>query len=172
MRENLGGANNARHPAGHPHAGDHCTNSGTCLIACCYINALGKVLLRGGPPKGRRDFVRFKAFLSVCMSDFVLESAGRTWPPTPKGRPGDGVEWLYEVYRCGFVHQAHPDKSVAKWGRFHPPPTRYWVDRRGHVVLNIDELAAGFERGLQAFEALARREPDLRIQFGEYLEAE
>lgn len=49
MTENLNGAYNAMHPEGHPNAGDHCTNSGTCILVCCYINALGKILSRGGP---------------------------------------------------------------------------------------------------------------------------
>ena len=47
MTENLMGAYNATHPPGHPHAGNHCTNSGTCILVCCYINAMGKVLLEG-----------------------------------------------------------------------------------------------------------------------------
>ena len=76
MIENINGAYTARHPEGHPHAGDHCTNSGTCIIVCSYINDLGKVLLKGGPPKRspRRDFKRFQAFLQSCMKDFLSES--------------------------------------------------------------------------------------------------
>jgi hypothetical protein len=118
MTENLLGAYNATHPQGHPQAGKHCTNSGTCILVCCYINALGKVLLEGGPPKNtpRRDFVRFSEFLQRCMSDFLVESSGKCFPLTPKERIG-GDEWLYEVFRCGFVHGFLPSSPHAAWGR-------------------------------------------------------
>src|SRR4030042_1316801 len=90
MTENVNGAYTARHPKGHPNAGDHCTNSGTCIIVCCYINGLGKVLLKGGPPKGRRrDFKRFQAFLRYCMKDFLSESDAMGLPLTPKKQSGN-----------------------------------------------------------------------------------
>jgi len=174
MRENLDGAYNARHPAGHPHAGDHCTNSGTCLIACCYMNALGKVLLKGSPAKGpgvRRDFLRFREFVSVCMGDLVEESAKWTWPRSAKGTPRDGIEWLYEVYRCAFVHQAHPVGGIAKWRRVQGS-TRYWFDHKGSAGLNIEGLVPGFFRGLDVFEARAAQDQDLQLRFADYLEAE
>jgi hypothetical protein len=49
MSENVQGAYNARHPAGHikVSADDHCTNSGTCILVFCYMEALGKVFLGG-----------------------------------------------------------------------------------------------------------------------------
>jgi len=103
MTENLNGAYMAKHPEGHPNAGYHCTNSGTCIIVCCYINALGKVLLKGGPPKRspRRDFERFRKFLKFCMSDFLSESDAMGLPPMPKGRSG-GDEWLYDGHFAHF----------------------------------------------------------------------
>src|SRR3990172_4047361 len=109
MTENLMGVYNAKHPPGHPKAGKHCTNSGTCILVCCYINALGKVLLKGDQPKktDRRDFIRFREFLHRCMNDFLVESRERSFPLTPAGS-SDGVEWLYEVFRCGFVHGVLP----------------------------------------------------------------
>ncbi len=170
MTENLNGAYAAQHPVGHPHAGHHCTNSGTCILVCCYINSLGKVLLKGGPSRGpRRDFVRFREFLRLCMNDFVVESAARALPPTPKGRSG-GDEWLYEVFRCGFVHGFYPGSNVA-WGR-KPSLNKYWFDTRSRLTLNIDEFVRGFERGLQEFRQRVATDPELRSRFKEYILAE
>jgi hypothetical protein len=171
MTENLMGAYNATHPPGHPHAGDHCTNSGTCILVCCYINALGKVLLKGGPPNKtlRRDFVRFREFLQLCMRDFLSESSARGLPSTPRGRSG-GDEWLYEVFRCGFVHGFYPRTNVA-WGR-RPGLNKYWFETRSRLTLNIDELVRGFERGIAEFRRLVAADPDLRSRFKEYVLAE
>lgn len=74
MEENIDGAYNAVHPPGHDHAGSHCTNSGTFILVCCYIEALGKVLMKGPGGSARR----FQEFLRVCMSDFLSESNART----------------------------------------------------------------------------------------------
>ena len=38
MRENIDGAYHATHPPGHENEGMHCTNSGTCIIVCCYMH--------------------------------------------------------------------------------------------------------------------------------------
>ena len=174
MTENLTGAYMARHPEGHPNAGGYCTNSGTCIIACCYISALGKVLLKGGPPKRgpsrhqRPDFARFQKFLQLCMSDFMIESSTVIWPNTPRGRIG-GDEWLYEVFRCGFIH-GYPAAKVA-WGR-KPHHNKYWFNNNGRLTLNIDELVNGFMRGLVEFRRLADKDPDLRSRFMEYIVAD
>lgn len=174
MTENLNGAYMARHPEGHPSAGDHCTNSGTCIIVCCYINALGKVLLKGGPPKRGRsrhprpDFARFHEFLRLCMSDFLNESIAMSWPQTPRGRTG-GDEWLYEVFRCGFIH-GYPGANVA-WGR-NLHYNKYWFTHRGRLTLNIDELVKGFQRGIVEFRRLAAADADLRSHFIEYIVAD
>ncbi len=170
MTENLNGAYAAKHPEGHPKAGQHCTNSGTCIIVCCYINALGKVLLKGGPPKkgssgfGRRDFERFQIFLRLCMTDFLIESDSMELGQTPKGKSG-GDEWLYEVYRCGFVH-GYP-ANVA-WGHKYNIK-KYWYKSNGVLTLNIDELVRGFHRGIVEFRRLVDSETDLRSQFMEYI---
>lgn len=174
MMENLNGAYMAQHAEGHPNAGKHCTNSGTCIIACCYINALGKVLLKGGPPRRgpsrqeRPDFVRFHEFLQRCMNDFMMESSSINWPPTPRGRIG-GDEWLYEVFRCGFIH-GYPRANVA-WGRY-TRYNKYWITHRGRLVLNIDELVRGFHRGIVEFQRLADLDADLRSHFIEYIIAD
>lgn len=173
MTENLNGAYTAVHPEGHPNAGHHCTNSGTCIIACCYINSLGKVLWKGGPPKkgtpesGRRDFERFRKFLQLCMSDFLTESDALALPPTPKGRTG-GDEWLYEVFRCGFVHGYPADVA---WGR-NPDSRKYWFTSHNRLTLNIDELVRGFYRGLVEFRRLVDADVDLRSRFMEYIMAD
>lgn len=168
MTENLMGAYNATHPQGHPHAGNHCTNSGTCILVCCYINALGKVLLKGGPPNKspRRDFARFREFLRRCMSDFLAESSGRPFPSTPAGRSG-GDEWLYEVFRCGFVHGFYPRSTNAAWGRH--LGNKYWSEKGSRITLNIDELVRGFERGIGEFRRLVAADDDLRTRFKEYI---
>jgi hypothetical protein len=167
MTENLRGAYNAKHPPGHPKAGNHCVNSGTCILVCCYINALGKILLKGGPTSKRdRDFMRFREFLQRCMRDFLNESNTRGLPSTPGGRSG-GDGWLYEVFRCGFVHSFYPSTNVA-WGR-NPRSKKYWFDHRGRLTLNIDELVRGFERGLVEFRSLIAADIDLRTRFKEYI---
>lgn len=169
MTENLMGAYKATHPLGHPDAGKPCTNSGTCIIVCCYINGLGKVLLKGGPPKSspRRDFVRFQAFLRSCLNDFVRESDAMCLPLTPKKRSG-GDEWLYEVFRCGFVH-GYP-ANVA-WGRF-PRHDKYWLDYRGRLTLNIDELVKGFQRGIDEFRRTVYADAELQSRFMEFIVAD
>lgn len=171
MIENLNGAYMAVHPPGHEHAGEHCTNSGTCILVCCYINALGKVLLKGGPPKRQRgrEFARFCEFLRLCMSDFLSESSVRVFPATPKGRSG-GDGWLYEVYRCGFVHSFYPGAAVA-WGRARNHK-KYWFVKKGRLTLNIDELVRGFERGLAEFRRRVAADPDLRSRFKEHIIAD
>jgi hypothetical protein len=174
MEENLMGAYNAVHPEGHRNAGTPCTNSGTIIIACCYVNALGKVLLKGGPHKRggssseSRDYVRFREFLHLCMSDFLVESSSIVWPATPKGRSG-GDGWLYEIYRCGLVH-GYPGANVA-WGRY-PSRNTYWQgDSHSRLTLNIDELVRGFLRGLVDFRCRAATDDVLRSRFNEFIVA-
>lgn len=172
MEENVNGAYNAKHPEGHSSAGKHCTNSGTCIIVCCYINGLGKVLLKGGPPRGTasRDFPRFQEFLKQCMNDFISQSTTMSLPPTPRGRSG-GDGWLYEIYRCGFVH-GYPG-PIAAWGRFSPPRfKKYLYHRNGGLFLNIDALVRGFYRGIEEFRRLAASDDDLRTRFMEYIIAD
>lgn len=172
MMDNVLGAYTAVYDPTHPRKGDFCVNSGTCLLVCCYINSLGKVLLKGGPPKSRggvsvrRDFERFREFLRCCLSDFQSESAQKALPLTPKGRTG-GDEWLYEVFRCGFVHGFYPGTSGG-WAR-DPRSNDYWLSVQPSVVLNIDRLVRGFDEGVVAFRAIAAADPDLRAKFRDYI---
>lgn len=168
MTDNLEGAYNAKYPQGHSKAGQHCVNSGTCILVCCYIGALGKVLLKGDPPKRsqNRDFLRFREFLQSCMSDFLSESSARSFPSTPKGRNG-GDGWLYEIFRCGFVHNFYPGAKVA-WGR-KPSIKKYWYEYNSLLTLNIDELVSGFKRGIVEFRRLVAADPELQTRFKEYL---
>lgn len=168
MTDNVQGA----YTAVDPKDGGFRVNSGTCLLVCCYVNSLGKVLLKGGPPKSqggqrvRQDFERFREFLRRCMSDFLNESAQKPLPPTPKGRTG-GDEWLYEVFRCGFVHGFYAGVNGG-WNR-NPHSNDYWLQVQPLIVLNIDRLVRGFNDGLVAFRAIAAADPDLRTRFRDYI---
>jgi len=169
MGDNLRGAYTAKYPPEHPKAGQYCVNSGTCILVCCYINALGKVLLKGGPASkhSRRDFHRFREFLQRCMPDFLTESSSKVLPPTPKGKRRGGDEWLYEVFRCGFIHSFYPGTDGA-WSR-KPKLKEYWFPAGSRIALNIDELVRGFEHGLEQFRRLAEADPHLRTKFEEYI---
>lgn len=160
------------YPADYPKKGKPCVNSGACILVCCYINALGKALLKGGPPskRGRKrvcqDFERFREFLQRCMPDFLSESGQRALPPTPKKQIG-GDEWLYEVFRCGFIHAFYPSTHV-KWGR-NPRLHEYWIVKQGIITLNIDELVRGFKRGVEEFRRLVEADQDLRVRFKDHI---
>ena len=77
--------------------------------------------------------------MSDFLNELLLDLASYA-----AGRPGSGDEWLYEVFRCGFI-QLDPGWKVA-WGRC-PRRNRYWLSRRGRLMLNIDGLVRGFQRG-------------------------
>ena len=98
------------------------------------------------------------------MKDFLAESNALSLPPTPKNKTG-GDEWLYEVFRCGFVH-GYPAGKV-RWRRSRS--TNYWSHRNGWLTLNIDELVRGFQRGVKEFQSLAKRNPALQSQFLEFI---
>ena len=158
------GAYEAVHPPGHPTAGKPCTNSGTCILVCCYMNALGKVLLKG---RGSEE-KRFHEFLEHCMPGFLAESARKLPPLTPKQRNkrNRGEEVLYKSYRCGFVHSFYPDTN--SWSRF-PSCQDYWYSVQPNLVLNIDELVHGFQQGMDRFKQIAQANPDLRSRFKDYI---
>ena len=162
MDENLQGSYKATYPPDHPKAGQHCVNSGTCILVFCYINALGKVLLKGGPAlkSRRRDFQRFRKFLRRCMRDFLDESS-------KKALPKSGDEWLYEVFRCGFVHNYYPGPDDG-WSR-RPNLKEYWFPANSRFALNVDELVRGFIRGVKEFQCVVEADPDLRTNFQKYL---
>ena len=148
------GAYHAVHPEGHPQAGKHCVNSGTCIITLCFINALGKVLTKAQAG----DSKRFERFLELCMDDFVAES-------NVKGLT-DGPRLLYKAFRCSFVH-GQPEKHFA-WGR-KPNSNNYWITSKGRLTLNIDQLVRGFQQGMVEFKRLATLDPDLRRNFIPYI---
>jgi hypothetical protein len=164
MKENLEGAYEAVHPPDHCHAGGFRTNSGTCIIACCYIESLGKVLYKGSPPRDKK--LRLSKFLECCMPDFIAESDHKQFPATPAKGPKTGVHWLYH-FRCSFVHAHYPE--YGSWGRYGKTGD-YWcrVDPAG-VTLNIDRLVEGFLKGIEKFEQFALKDPDLRERFLEYI---
>lgn len=170
MHENLDGAYNATYPSEHEKSGQHCTNSGTAILIFCYINILGKVLLKGGPPKRKnvsRDKERFIEFLKRCMPDFTEESATHTFPQTHK-ETTTGQDWLYKVFRCGFVHQFYPSKTDG-WSRF-PDSNKYWQEVGQHrVVLNISQLRRGFDDGVRRFRKIVQDDSDLCDNFEQYI---
>jgi len=89
-----------------PDLSDWQLTSAAALIACCYIDALGKVVAKHTTAKPVPHPQRFKAFIDAHMPDFRQEC-------TAKGGE-HSVEVLYTRYRCGFVHQfAEQD---AHWG--------------------------------------------------------
>jgi hypothetical protein len=148
---------NATYPADHAKAGKHCTNSGTGIIVCCYINALGKVLMKGK----RRDHERFKKFIRECMPDSLIAGSTKALPPAPCGKVGREF-WLYEE----FVQAFYPGKW--RWGRSSNP--RYWL-KSNPPTLNIDRLARGFVDGLAIFKRKVAADPDLRKNFESYITA-
>jgi hypothetical protein len=164
MHDNLQGAYNAKYPPKHPRAGKYCVNSGTCILVCCYINALGKVLLKGGG----KDSQRFSKYLECCMPDFQYESMKKKLQLTLNGESMQGDRLLYKVFRCGFVHGFYPSSTNVAWGR-RPDLHEYWIPNRLHVTLNVDEFVRGFERGIKIFRQLLDADPDLRAKFREYL---
>jgi len=158
MSENVRGAYNARHPAGHIKDGgnDHCTNSGTCILVCCYMEALGKVLLAGEHSSSKR----FQEFVERCVPDLdrELKATGRIKP----------YRWFYKEFRSAFVH-GYP-KPWYGWKR--GGLGRYFLKdkhKKKEAILNIDEFVGGFERGIEKFKECAGADPDLRINFIPYI---
>lgn len=155
MKEHVEGAYNAVHPPTHKHAGEHCVNSGTCILVFCYMEALGKVLKKGSGNCSSR----FNEFLNRCMPDLLAESKARGI-----GNPG---KLLYGEFRSGFVH-GYP-KSQYTWGR-NGPAGKYWFnDSKGRLVLHIDQLVAGFTLGLAQFRRCAAADIDLRDNFRSHI---
>lgn len=111
-------------------------NSGSALIACCYVDALGKVVL-GGTGGKRAGFERF---LTDHMGDFVAEC-------TQKGAPFS-LDTLWKVYRNGFVHQFASGDAV--WGR-KGRQAPYWFEHNGRPGINIDRFVAGVIEGIGHF---------------------
>ena len=107
MRENLEGAQNARHPVGHLNEGQPCTNSGTGILTLAYIEVLGKVLKKGRGGNG----ARFRRFVEDCMSDYLnAQSTQRL--PLVNGRQLDGVQWLWTIYGTALRISISPETTV------------------------------------------------------------
>jgi hypothetical protein len=49
---------------GHDEEGGYCTNSGTCVLVSCYMEALGKVLMRGTSGPGSMLSLEVRSWLS------------------------------------------------------------------------------------------------------------
>ena len=57
------------------------------------------------------------------------------------------------------------------WGR-NPRRNKYWLNYRGRLTLNIDELVRGFQRGIGEFRRLVAADAELRSRFKEYIVAD
>jgi hypothetical protein len=154
MEENVDGAYHARHPKGHDEEGGYRTNSGTCILVSCYMEALGKVLMRGTSGPGRR----FREFLQRCMGDLISEAKARGIADPPR--------WFYAEFRSAFVN-GYPKPEFA-WKR--GGSGKYFLtDSKNRTILNIDEFVAGFKRGITQFKRCADTDPDLRSNFIRYI---
>lgn len=138
-----------RHPRRPKNIDAFLLNSGAALIACCYIDALGKVLRKGAKPKKRKkgrkpelgnNLLRFRTFVLRHMPDFMAECQRRG------GR--FSVKTLYNSYRNGFVHQFATKE--ARWGR-RGPTAPYWSSVSGRPSINIDRLVCGVIAGIADF---------------------
>jgi hypothetical protein len=115
-------------------------NAGAALIACCYIDALGKVVREGKHEGKGENFRRFSAFVHSHMQDLVAECDRR-------GNPFS-IHTLYSTYRCGFVHQfADRDAIWGRRGRW----SDYWIDSNGRPGINVGRLVAGLVSGIEDF---------------------
>jgi hypothetical protein len=119
---------------------DWLLNSSSALVACCYIDALGKVLGRGRKGANKSNLTRFKRFVRAHMPDFVTECRRRGGRYT--------ISALYKTYRNGFVHQFAD--GAAHWGR-RGRQAPYWFKRSGQPALNIDRLVQGLVSGIADF---------------------
>jgi hypothetical protein len=111
-------------------------NSACGLLACCYMDALGKVHLHG--QGGNRQHV--ESFVNNFMPDLAAECGQRGGPY--------GVDTLWTTYRNGFVHQFAAGAAV--WGR-QGRAADYWFDHQGRPAVNIDRLVAGTIAAIQRF---------------------
>jgi len=111
-------------------------NSVTGLVACCYMDALGKVGQQGKRPYSLNGFAQ------AHMPDLVAEC-------TAKG--GDyTLNTLYVAYRCGFAHTFASANAV--WDRL-GRNKEYWFPGPKKPGLNVDRLADGVVAGIDHFEA-------------------
>lgn len=119
---------------------DWLNNSGAALIACCYIDALGKVVRKGKGTGRGENLLRFRAFVVRHLPDFLAECR----------RKGGSfsVKTLYGTYRCGFAHQfAGRHAMWCRCGAVKP----YWFQKNGRPGINIDRLVRGTIAGIEDF---------------------
>ena len=135
-------------------------NSATGLVCCCYMDALGKVILRG------KGGYRLNTFATAHMPDLVAEcnAKGGTF----------SLETLYRLFRNGFVHQFAASKMC--WERKSRAKDYWFMSSDGKPGLNVDRLAAGSVTGIRRFEsafrsAVAGGETSF-LQFFEWLDAD
>jgi hypothetical protein len=135
-------------------------NSATGLVCCCYMDALGKVVLKG------QGGHRLNTFATAHMPDLVAECDAK------KGTFSLGT--LYKVFRNGFVHQFAASEMC--WGRKGRGKDYWFTSPDDKPGLNVDRLAAGSVAGIGRFEtafrsAVAAGEATF-VQFFEWLDAD
>lgn len=143
-----------------PDYDDAYLNSVVGLACCCYMDALGKVLLRG---KGGH---LLNTFAQQHMPDLKAECDAK------QGR--FSLTTLYKVYRCGFVHQFASAEMA--WSRQGGRAGDYWFPLPdGKPGLNVDRLAEGTIRGIDSFEAWFKSQvaagPTTYTDFFQWLDA-
>ncbi len=112
-------------------------NSACGLLACCYMDALGKVYLHGQGGNRRH----FESFINGFMRDDLVAECDRKGPPY-------NLDTLWTTYRNGFVHQFAP--GGAFWCR-RGRGVDYWFEHQGRPALNIDRLVEGTIAGILRF---------------------
>lgn len=135
-------------------------NSASGLLACCYIDALGKVLHRGNGNPGNVE--RMKKFIAEHMKDLEAECEEHGDEMT--------LDMFCKLYRHGFVHQfADYDAHWGRDGRTKP----YLYRRNGSLVLNLDRFAEGTVHAIRGFRSQfpesAANKPDPYRKFTKWL---
>jgi hypothetical protein len=130
-------------------------NSASCLIVCCYIDALGKVIVDAGAQRRSNQF-RFGKFFDDYvrtadpdLSKEPLDQEVRTRDNIRVGNVSQSAKTLFTHYRHGFVHGFASEGKA--WGRC--SSKQLWVEADANVtVLNINHLVELFVAGLDKFE--------------------
>lgn len=165
-------------------------NSGTLLLICSYIDALGGYLCgratetfghhRASNKRGFENFVwsympRFRAAALTAKGTEIRRTVtvDRCAPGCSARRPAvkrkklNFCEMLYTLYRNGLVHEFLP-RSWAGYAR----GTRVcvcWDSRRRRLVVDLDELVGDFREALAGYCADVRNDRAVRSRFRERL---
>jgi hypothetical protein len=115
-------------------------NSAIGLVCCCYMEALGKIIVHG------KGGYKLNIFAEQHMPDLIAESEN-------KGSKF-AVLTLYKIYRNGFVHQFAGSEMV--WSRCGRSSDYWFSTPDGRAGINIDRLAEGVVRAIDHFEAWFR----------------